>query len=171
MANKSRQLINEVIIDLCGSRGGLNLQLLETHFRHLFSSSFKKTTGLKLIEYLRKNTNIFALYQPNGKQWKVMLVEHHRPNLVKRKKHKITKSQKTISREKIKVEEFDIRSVYPKTSVISEDMKCQTPSTCSVLLKAESCKHSSKVIPNAEASRVNDDGDDDDDYDDDDDDD
>lgn len=171
MANKSRQLINEVIIDLCGSRGGLNLQLLETHFRHLFSSSFKKTTGLKLIEYLRKNTSIFALYQPNGKQWKVMLVGHHRPNLVKRKKHKIKKSQKTISREKIKVEEFDIRSVYPKTSVISEDMKCQTPSTCGVLLKAESCKHSSKVIQNAEATRVNDDGDDDDDYDDDDDDD
>lgn len=50
-------------------------------------------------------------------------------------------------------------------------MKCQTPSTCGVLLKAESCKHSSKVIQNAEATRVNDDGDDDDDYDDDDDDD
>lgn len=170
MVNKSRQLINEVIIDLCGSRGGLNLQLLETHFRHLFSSSFKKTTDLKLIEYLRKNTNIFAMYQPNGKQWKVMLVEHHRSNLVKRKKHKITKSQKTISRGKIKVEEFDIESVYPKTSVITEDMKCQTPSTYSVLLKPESCKHSSKVIQNAEATRVNDDGDDEDDEDDDDDD-
>lgn len=170
VVNKSRQLINEVIIDLCGSRGGLNLQLLETHFRHLFSSSFKKTTDLKLIEYLRKNTNIFAMYQPNGKQWKVMLVEHHRSNLVKRKKHKITKSQKTISRGKIKVEEFDIESVYPKTSVITEDMKCQTPSTYSVLLKPESCKHSSKVIQNAEATRVNNDGDDEDDEDDDDDD-
>lgn len=164
MANKSRQLINEVIIDLCGSRGGLNLQLLETHFGRLFSSSFRKTTGLKLIEYLKTNTNIFVLYQPNGKQWKVMLVEDHRPNLVKRKKHKLAKSQKTISREKIKVEEFDIASVYPQTSITTEDMKCQTPSTCSALLNPESCNHSSKEIHNAEATRVN--GDDDNDGDD-----
>lgn len=120
MSHKSRQLINEVIIDLCGSRGGLNLQRLETHFRRLFNSSFKKTTGLKLINYLINNTNKFTLYQPNGKQWKVMLVEHERPKLVNRKKHNI--SRKTLSREKIKVEEFDITSVYPQASISTEDI-------------------------------------------------
>lgn len=159
MSHKSRQLINEVIIDLCGRRGGLNLQLLETHFRRLFNSSFKKTTGLKLINYLINNTNKFTLYQVNGKQWKVMLAEHERPKLVNRKKHNI--SRKTLSREKIKVEEFDITSIYPQASISTEDIKFQTQTTCTVLLKPESYNTSSQETQMAEASTVDDDDDDD----------
>lgn len=64
------------------------------------------------------------MYQFNGKQWKVMLVEYYRFNLVKRKKYKIIKFQKIILCEKIKVEEFDIELVYFKIFVIIEDMKC-----------------------------------------------
>lgn len=64
------------------------------------------------------------MYQFNGKQWKVMLVEYYRLNLVKRKKYKIIKFQKIILCEKIKVEEFDIELVYFKIFVIIEDMKC-----------------------------------------------
>lgn len=64
------------------------------------------------------------MYQFNGKQWKVMLVEYYRLNLVKRKKYKIIKFQKIILCGKIKVEEFDIELVYFKIFVIIEDMKC-----------------------------------------------
>nr|XP_022319815.1 uncharacterized protein LOC111122363 [Crassostrea virginica]XP_022319816.1 uncharacterized protein LOC111122363 [Crassostrea virginica]XP_022319817.1 uncharacterized protein LOC111122363 [Crassostrea virginica] len=83
---KSRHIIDAVIIDTCGRRDGINLQLLETRFNDLFHSSFRKTVGLKMLEYLRKSTDKFTIYQNKSKQWNVKLVKN--TSSIKKKRNK-----------------------------------------------------------------------------------
>lgn len=65
MCERSSQLVNEVIIDICGNelRSGINLDELETRIENLFGFSFEDTVGLKLLEYLAQNKDNFTTSQ------------------------------------------------------------------------------------------------------------
>lgn len=73
---RSRQLVNEVIIDICGnSRSGIYLDELETQIECLFGDSFEDTVGLKLLEYLAQNKDNFTTYKiPESKNEEAILV-------------------------------------------------------------------------------------------------
>lgn len=65
MCERSSQLVNEVIIDICGNelRSEINLDELETRIENLFGFSFEDTVGLKLLEYLAQNKDNFTTSQ------------------------------------------------------------------------------------------------------------
>lgn len=70
MCERSRQLVNEVIIDICGnkSRSGIYLDELESRIECLFGSSFEDTVGLKLLEYLAQNKDNFKISESKNEE-------------------------------------------------------------------------------------------------------
>lgn len=76
LCERSTQLVNEVIIDICGnSRSGIYLDELETQIECLFGDSFEDTVGLKLLEYLAQNKDNFTTYKiPESKNEEAILV-------------------------------------------------------------------------------------------------
>lgn len=142
MIERSRQIIDYVINDICGRRAGMHLQKLETEFNTIFGSSFKKLVGLKLLDYLRRFAEKFNIYQTKAKQWKVVLVENSLP--VPFKKRKKPKHARVLSNKAPKVEDFDISLIYPGTEINTED------SCISSLNKHEECIVSTQEFENAE---------------------
>lgn len=86
--------------------------MLETKIRELLGSPFKNAVGMKLLDYLKQNTDTFTVYQTKAEQWNVVLVGNSVP--VRVKKRKLPNHQKPKSNRKIEVEDFDISLVYPK---------------------------------------------------------
>lgn len=108
----SRKLINEVIIDICKSRNELNLQVLETKIRELLGSPFKNAVGMKLLDYLKQNADIFTVYQTKTEQWNVVVVRNCVP--VDVKKRKTPNHHNPKSNRNKKMEDVDVSFVYPK---------------------------------------------------------
>ena len=106
--DRFRQIIDAVISDTC-KRGGIKLQVLETRFSELIESSFKRTFGFKLLDYLTKHPDKFTMYKHAANQWKVDLTGHNLPVHTKRRKKG---KQKTASKRNTQVEDFDVSIFY-----------------------------------------------------------